>query len=105
MKGSVESIFGFIRISNLFQKHLFRKYGQEVLTLHLLTITLRRLLNPPGFFIIIFKVSKCYQNVTRNMYLQYKSFVRLFLFVDLTRLRFFDIYEFEENYIIQTHLF
>jgi CO dehydrogenase/acetyl-CoA synthase delta subunit len=25
------------------------KYDREVLTLHLLTITLRRILNPPGF--------------------------------------------------------
>ncbi len=28
---------------------MLKKYDREVLTLHLLTITLRRILNPPGF--------------------------------------------------------
>ncbi len=33
-----------------FKKHFVEEICQEVLTLHLLTITLRRNSNPPGFF-------------------------------------------------------
>ncbi len=31
---------------------IIERYNREVLTLHLLTITLRRILNPPGFSLI-----------------------------------------------------
>lgn len=37
------------------KKYLVEEICQEVLTLHLLTITLRRKLNPPGFFYVLSK--------------------------------------------------
>lgn len=50
MKGEVICILVLFQKLRKIKKYLIEKFGQEVLTLHLLTITLRRNSNPPGFF-------------------------------------------------------
>jgi hypothetical protein len=50
MKGDVVCILVLFQKLRKIKKYLLEKYCQEVLTLHLLTITLRRHSNPPGFF-------------------------------------------------------
>ncbi len=50
MEGNRKNYFlkiGDIRVET--KVDLVKRYDREVLTLHLLTITLRRILNPPGF--------------------------------------------------------
>ncbi len=92
MKGDVESILRFIRNLKIFKKHFFIKYGQEVITLHLLTITLRRILNPPGFLYFNFKTNRC-QNDSKMGCMQDKNFNNSILFVSLSSLRFFNTCE------------
>lgn len=50
MKGDVVYILVLFLKLRKIKKYLLEQYCQEVLTLHLLTITLRRHSTPPGFF-------------------------------------------------------
>jgi hypothetical protein len=50
MKGDLVCILVLFQNLRKIKKYLLEEFCQEVLTLHLLTITLRRNLNPPGFF-------------------------------------------------------
>jgi hypothetical protein len=96
MKGDVESILRFGHNLKIFKKYLFKKFSQEVVTLHLLTITLRRILNPPGFFYTIWKLGICQiDNKTKGK--RYKDFINSILFINLSLLRFFNKCNFEGN--------
>ncbi len=65
MKGDVVSVLvyfqKFIKFqSRLLVKYLVEMYSQGVLTLHLLTITLRRNIKPPGFFASLVMADNCF---------------------------------------------
>lgn len=97
MKGYLGCIA--VKIQNFikFKKYLVGEICQEVLTLHLLTITLRRNSNPPGFFRSYAKRGRMLQNVNKMLDIAYKYFEKQILLINLLPLRLFNIYGFERG--------
>ena len=89
MKGCFSCITAFHKFI-IIQRYLVEEICQEVLTLHLLTITLRRKLNPPGFFQILLKGYNRFQFVRQNEDFVCNSFVKPILLINLLLLRLFN---------------
>ena len=77
------------------KRYLLEEFCQEVLTLHLLTITLRRNLNPPGFFFFNGKRTEGFQNESKKIFGDNNHFDSSILLISLVLLRFFNNCSFE----------
>lgn len=83
-------------ISNFFQtfikikRYIVEEICQEVLTLHLLTITLRRNLNPPGFFCLNENRFNGFHSESKTIDLVTNNFYKRILLINLFLLRLFN---------------